>query len=222
MILKNLEEKAQIQRLCWLPVVHCARAQLAWSLDEEQFSSDNSNLLKFQSLTSGYKHYETLASQVREWIEVMWWWLRECSYWSCQRDQPLCHGGGQCQQATSECYKPEGVKRPFSTRLWDYSSAIKMKPSQFFILLLSSFEAYAFENSLERYREREQNVRHGKSKLQSLKRFMYYYNCLKIDAPKFSACETVISQLAKNPLHLENYKFATWKFQFMFFSRKNE
>ena len=117
--LRNLEEKVQIQRLCWLPVVHCARAQLAWSLDEEQFGSDNSNLLKFQSQTAGYKHYETLASQVREWIEVMWWWLRQCSYWSCQRDQPLCHGGGQCQQATSECYKPGGVKRPFSTRLWD-------------------------------------------------------------------------------------------------------
>ena len=36
-----------------------------------------------------------------------------------------------------------------------------------------------------------------------------YYNCHKIDAPKLSACETVILQLAKNPLHLENYKFAT-------------
>ena len=42
-----------------------------------------------------------------------------------------------------------------------------MKQSQLFILLLSSLQAYAFENSLERYREREQNVRHGKSKLQS-------------------------------------------------------
>lgn len=43
----------------------------------------------------------------------------------------------------------------------------------------------------------------------SLKSFFYYYNCQKIDAPKLSACETVILQLGKNPLHLENYKFAT-------------
>ena len=97
-----------------------------------------------------------------------------------------------------------------------------MKPTQLFILLLSSLQAYAFENSLERYREREQNVRHGKSKFYSLKRLFCYYDCQKIDAPKLSACETVILQLCKNPLHLENYKFATWKFQFMFFSRKNE
>ena len=62
--LRNLEEKVQIQRLCWLPVVHCARAQLAWTgnssvLTTQTFSNSSPKLLDTNTMRHWHHKLES-------------------------------------------------------------------------------------------------------------------------------------------------------------------